>query len=239
MIVGPAGAFIGPLAYKSSAFSPLAMPSLLAWFAVDKGLTQSSGKVSAWANQIISGPSASQSTGTLQPTYNATAFNGGPCVTFNGSSQYMALSSALASLNAFTVYYVGAILSSSYSWVGMGGADQSLIGTSSTSYYLIDGSNNRNFGTYTGSFSANVMHRYHRTGANQSFGFQGGGQAETSLGGTTINGINLAQIGRRATSALYSAGSFVDIYVFSADITGTAQGNQFETWLKNRWRLTF
>jgi prepilin-type N-terminal cleavage/methylation domain-containing protein/prepilin-type processing-associated H-X9-DG protein len=56
------------------------------------GVTKdSNNKVSAWADQSDTGASASQTTGSKQPTYNATGMNGRPSLTFNGSSTVLAI----------------------------------------------------------------------------------------------------------------------------------------------------
>lgn len=65
-----------------------------------KGITKDgSNKVSAWADSSSQGNNASQATGTLQPTWVDTYFNGRPAITFDGSDDYLAISNTIFSRN--------------------------------------------------------------------------------------------------------------------------------------------
>jgi hypothetical protein len=66
-------------------WSPAAIGSLCAWWDASRSdlVTQSGGLVSAWADSVA-GFSLTQATGATKPTYNATGFNGGPVLTFDG-----------------------------------------------------------------------------------------------------------------------------------------------------------
>jgi len=65
------------------------------WFAADKGVTQSGGRVTQWNDQSGNLQHATAS-GTPRPTYNPSNadFNAMPTIDFNGSNQYMEYGSA-------------------------------------------------------------------------------------------------------------------------------------------------
>ncbi len=53
-------------------------------------ITHSSGAVSAWRNKGVDGSSWNQATGTAQPTYSATGFDGArPAITSDGTSDFL------------------------------------------------------------------------------------------------------------------------------------------------------
>ena len=80
------------------------------WLRADAGVaTNSSGNVTNWSDQTISGLDLSQSTAGLQPLWVTNAFNGQPVVRFNGTS-YLARTavplSSLVSSNECDVFMV-------------------------------------------------------------------------------------------------------------------------------------
>lgn len=97
-VVAPAEAQNGRRAvlFGHQAWSPLNLPSLVAWWdaSYTPGLTFNSGNVSAWTDRK-SGIVASQGTGANQPGWSATGLNNKPALSFNGTSQSLGFSSAL------------------------------------------------------------------------------------------------------------------------------------------------
>jgi|GEM_PF-3305159 len=60
-------------------------PAMRTWFLADSGITESAGKVSAWADRSGRGITAVQATASLQPSLLSNAQNGRPVVRFNGT----------------------------------------------------------------------------------------------------------------------------------------------------------
>jgi len=90
---------------------------LALWLRADQGVTQSSGNVSAWADQSINGNNASQSTSGSQPTLVTSSLNGQPVLRFNGSTgQYLGIadnsSVRVTNYTIISVINPGATLSS-------------------------------------------------------------------------------------------------------------------------------
>lgn len=78
-------------------FSPLALgDKLVAWWDAEEyaSLTLASGLVTTWAPKIGAG-NYTQATTTNKPAYDATGFNGRPCVTFDGVDNFMAQASGV------------------------------------------------------------------------------------------------------------------------------------------------
>lgn len=65
---------------------------LLAWWDAESGITVTGAGVSSWVDRK-NGYELVQSTDANRPTYSATGFNGGPGLTFNGTSHRLALES--------------------------------------------------------------------------------------------------------------------------------------------------
>ncbi|HEY9773364.1 MAG TPA: LamG-like jellyroll fold domain-containing protein [Planktothrix sp.] len=87
------------LTYSTSV--PQTGSNLLLWLRSDNGITSSSGKVSSWADSSGNSNTATQSTGTLQPSLTTGALNSGvlPAVTFSGST-YLGLPTDFANMTA-------------------------------------------------------------------------------------------------------------------------------------------
>ena len=66
------------------AFTPLLLAGLVAWYKADTGVTESGGAVSQWDDQSGNNWHLTQATGSMQPTFSATSFNGKPGITFDG-----------------------------------------------------------------------------------------------------------------------------------------------------------
>lgn len=71
-------------------FIPTHLPGCVLWLRADLGITKDgSDRVSAWADQSGLGHDVTQGVGSEQPLWEATAFNGYPCVTANGLDEHM------------------------------------------------------------------------------------------------------------------------------------------------------
>ena len=69
-----------------SSFDPSALRGLQTWLKADVGVTESSGAVSAWADQSSNGFSFAQGTASQQPTLVASAYNSLPCIRFDAAN---------------------------------------------------------------------------------------------------------------------------------------------------------
>jgi hypothetical protein len=79
---------------------------MLVWLKADNGVITSSGNVTNWVNVANNANSAAQATSTAQPTLTASAINGQPAVSFNGTSQFMQLSSSITGLTTAGAVYI-------------------------------------------------------------------------------------------------------------------------------------
>lgn len=69
------------------AFDPSQMPSIVFWFDPQQGVTLSSGKVSSWVD-AANGLTASQATGSVQPTFSSTVMNDFPGLTMTRTAEW-------------------------------------------------------------------------------------------------------------------------------------------------------
>ena len=96
---------------NQASFTYTEVPSsgLLLWFKSDAGITQSGGKVSAWADQSANADNSTQATAASQPTIVENALNGKPVVRFDGTDDYLSFSTvAINGLNGMTIVMVAA-----------------------------------------------------------------------------------------------------------------------------------
>jgi hypothetical protein len=85
-------------------FSPIDLSPLF-WMNASAGVTESGGAVSAWADQSGNSNDFSQSSGSLQPTYDATGLNGLPTIIFNNKELVSGvLSSQISNITVYCVW---------------------------------------------------------------------------------------------------------------------------------------
>lgn len=82
-----------PTARRSafSTFTPSSIGSCVSWLRADLGLQMFGSGVAQWTDQSARGANAVQATPALRPTLTASAINGQPALTFDGSTQYMTI----------------------------------------------------------------------------------------------------------------------------------------------------
>jgi Concanavalin A-like lectin/glucanases superfamily/Chitobiase/beta-hexosaminidase C-terminal domain len=87
---------------------PQLASNLALWLRSDVGVTSSSGLVSSWTDQSGNGYTATQNSGSLQPSLTTGAINSGvlPTISFNGTSQYLSLPSGLDTLSSGASIFV-------------------------------------------------------------------------------------------------------------------------------------
>jgi hypothetical protein len=90
---------------RSGIANPSTIASLKVWLrAADLALADDAA-VASWTD-AASALAFTQATGAKQPIYKATAFNGGPCVRFDGTDDTLAVTSSLLQTTARTVIIV-------------------------------------------------------------------------------------------------------------------------------------
>lgn len=77
------------------------LPNIVGFWRADKGVTQSGGNITAWADQSANGYNLSVRTGTTP--YGATSFNGGPSLNFAGTSTLSSAASITWAGKSFSV----------------------------------------------------------------------------------------------------------------------------------------
>lgn len=78
---------------KSSFFSPMDTSGCQLWLRGDLGVTFNGANVSAWADQSGNANNAAQGDPAAQPGWSATAMNGFPAITGDGTAKFMTTSS--------------------------------------------------------------------------------------------------------------------------------------------------
>lgn len=98
-----AGIFFVGIDVHAESTSPDKIAGLAFWLKADAGITQSKGKVSAWADQSVNANNALQSTPNKQPAYVSNGLNGNPVVQFTGAPVTMGFKQVSAQ-TIFIVY---------------------------------------------------------------------------------------------------------------------------------------
>ncbi len=81
--IGEGGSKDSSSGNDASSFDPGSVSGLALWLDANKGITQSSGSVSGWADRTANKNDASQATASHQPQWLASSINGLPAVHFN------------------------------------------------------------------------------------------------------------------------------------------------------------
>lgn len=97
---------LGTGAAVAPEFTPLAISNLQAWYKADAGITLNGSTVSQWADQSGNARHMIQATAANQPTFTASAKNGLPALTFDGTNDYLALAADYDMLDKSTYFVV-------------------------------------------------------------------------------------------------------------------------------------
>lgn len=93
--VMPSARRIVPRPATAAGVSPPDFPDLLAWFKADSLALANNDPVTSWSDSSGNGHNASQGTGSAQPTFKTNQYSGQPCVTFDGTSDWMGLAAQI------------------------------------------------------------------------------------------------------------------------------------------------
>ena len=86
---------MGLLLLGGKKFNPRQISNLQLWFDATKITSADATKISSWSDLSGNQYDAAQATSGSQPTYNLNKQNGLPCVTFDGSTSFMSITSGL------------------------------------------------------------------------------------------------------------------------------------------------
>ena len=188
--------------------------------------------VSSWSNRSGSSTSytATQSTGSAQPTYTTIGDGSKPCVTFDGGDFLDTANNYVLGSNITLITVSKSTNSSKSSVMGWNGAWQNTIWTkwsSNSSDYVVGGSR----GDYTApeNFSLHVVTR--SVGAVNLY--ENGGSALWS--GTNTSTMNAGRIGR--TQLGYHEGNISEILVFNSALS-TSELNVIRAYVSNKYGIT-
>jgi hypothetical protein len=125
----------------SSPFTPYQLPLMSAWYKADAitGLTTGA-SVATWLDSSGSGRSLTQATGANQPTYQTGVVNSLPVVRFDGTNDYLRVTSAFAT-SARTAFCVAKTDATGNYGIfdGINGNDVMRLSAGSTLYYSMSG----------------------------------------------------------------------------------------------------
>ncbi len=92
---------------RLASFSPTQIAGLQLWLKADAIVGLSDGDpVATWPDSSGNANDATQATGGAQPTYKTNIQNGNPIVRFDGSADFMSLTSSVSSVLPYTVFAV-------------------------------------------------------------------------------------------------------------------------------------
>jgi alpha-tubulin suppressor-like RCC1 family protein len=216
---------------------PQVASNLVAWYRADVGVTQSSGSVSSWQDQSGNGNNATQSSGTLQPTWETSTLNGQPVVHFtHASNTYLAAaSSSSLEVTAITSFVVtrntgtttGSLIHKTGSTVNYGLAYQ----TSGTLRMYIDSAAYYATGTLTADNWGVVQGEYNQSDISI---YVNGTESQTALTTALSTSATPLYLGGYNVSGNTPDCDIAELLIFNAALTST-QSQQVEGYLYNKY----
>jgi len=175
--------------------------------------------VSGWDDQTDNNNDLSQPTTSNQPTYKTGVINGNPVVRFNGTDEFLDVSFSTLS-QPFSIFYVGALRSSSYS------SQRTFIDSESsnfTQFYVEPGGNYEIFAgkrleSSTGATNNNIINGAVFDGTNSAIRVSG---SETT-GNPGTNGLNGITLGSRFDQNNYADIDLLEVLVYDGDKSAVA-----------------
>ena len=197
---------------KIFSFNNITMNPVL-WLRADKGVELTGGVVSAWRDQSGNSNDAIQSTAGNRPSLVTNSLNGRPIIRFN--LQWLDITPFLVGVNysAFCVYNVS-------------GASGTIIGGTSTFYFLGSASNligagdNNGFLSYSKipPFTSIISTFIIKADIYDSHIYENGLIKSTSISGTTQS-LEVSVIGKRSGNNFYLYGDIAEIIIFDQVLT--------------------
>jgi hypothetical protein len=224
MIAFPVCQFSGALP-----FTPASIPGLQLWLDSSDAstITQSSGSVSQWNDKSGNNNNAVQATGSLQPTYPGTSFNGLSTVSFNGNGYLGITPITLTNCTVFIV--AGSTDSSGNPFLAS----------------LLDG--NVYIGNYSGSFyfsfdegpsvpftaTASARNFWGLSNVALNTSTANVGTSATASYGSSLSG-SISDIGGRRAYVDFVTAKMGEVLIYDTALTST-QITQVLTYLSGKW----
>jgi hypothetical protein len=216
-------------ATKKSTFSPDSVAGLQLWLDSSDAstITQSSGSVSQWNDKSGNNNNAVQATGSLQPTYPGTSFNGLSTVSFNGNGYLGITPITLTNCTVFIV--AGSTDSSGNPFLAS----------------LLDG--NVYIGNYSGSFyfsfdegpsvpftaTASARNFWGLSNVALNTSTANVGTSATASYGSSLSG-SISDIGGRRAYVDFVTAKMGEVLIYDTALTST-QITQVLTYLSGKW----
>lgn len=219
----------------SSAFLPSSLSGLALWLDASDAttFTTSSGLVTQWRDKSGNVNHAAQS-GAARPAYNAHTINALPTVTFDASSTYLNLSSAISD-NGVTLFAVASFngLSSTGPFIGVpsgfGDTYFGIYGSINTYFIYNDAGNNA---STTLARSATAKNYCATTGLNNLSLFVDGTSLVSGASGAFSS--NYSQIGARVVGSEHLDGNLGEFLLYNRVLT-TPERGQVNAYIRSKW----
>lgn len=166
----------------SSAFNPISLGNLRAWYKADAGITLNGSTVSQWNDQSGYNNHLKQSTAANQPTYTTGAINSLPALSFDGTNDSMQLDATITGFGSMTFFIVYKRTANTSQAVLSNGASTYMYLQYGSSFYI--GNNAK-----SAAMTTNVWYLRAGTGKNDGTGteyFSNGASLGTIAGGTNV-----------------------------------------------------
>lgn len=223
-------------------FQPVQLGGCVLWLRADRGVTQSSGSVSAWADQSGSGRNFSQGTGANQPSYQATAGpNAQPAIVFNGTSDLMTCATSVLGLATCTVFLVlqysatPATYATVLAWQDTGGSAGVEIGSDGTLKRYVGAPN---VGEVSDGAVTTSAEKWTIQNNSSTWSLRVNGSSQSLSGNpmTPLSGTAGSILGARPGGSLFFKGALSEAIAYSG-VLSAAQVAQVEGYLKGRYGL--
>jgi hypothetical protein len=240
----------GPITTAYICNDPNALPvpqsGLSLWLRGDFGPIVTGAKVTQWIDLSGSTNNAAQATSTKQPTLVNPAINGYPAVKFNGTSQYLSLTSGLSDLTTGAAIFaiispVGTATKTLVTSANAGPADMLSVQTINTQANLnaYDGITASSVTTATGALTLSkfqLLEAVHNGAASATLSVN----AAPLITGTVQNLNNTTRtqnyVGADNTAATFWNGQLAELLVYSRTVTASEQA-AIEGYLVSKYQV--
>jgi hypothetical protein len=217
-------------------FSPADISGLTAWWKADSLALSNNDPVSTWTDSSGNGHDGTASL-TTRPTYIASWNNSKPALYFDGSNDYMTITSSFydSDWTQFVVFEKDTgsnfptMTTDSAASLGYG------VFPSSGTTYVSD----RSYYTYVNSQDGSGKHYWSlKVTSAHAFSLWKDGTSLTLQSPTLVTNTtsNFTDIGRRAVDSAYANGWMAEMLMYNSALSDTDRGN-VETYLKNKYGL--
>lgn len=213
----------------STAFDPISLGNLKAWYKGDSGVTLNGSTVSQWNDNSGYSNHLKQSTATNQPTFVASGINGLPSISFDGSNDVLACDASVTGLESMTFYIVMKRPNNGSHAILTNGASTYQYLQYGSSFYI--GNNSKSV-----PITSNVWYLRGGTGKSDGTGteyFSNGTSAGTVAGGTNV--FNAFRYVGWAGGANFQ-GEIAEILIFS-EVHDSVKMGQINQYLNDKYLI--